>query len=248
MKKIFSKTKTKLWVCGLSFGLSMLLSAQVLAQSSSTNYRLEESYFGIGGELEATSPNYRAQQSGGETGVGNINGNNYQANAGFNTKEEPYLEVSVTGGNTDLGDLSPSSTSTTTSTFYVRAYLASGYSVVIASDPPTYGSEQIDPISTPSAPTTGTEQFGINLRANTNPTTFGADPSHSPDGSFSFGYAAPGYNTANLYKYDKGDVIAQSDSSSGRTDYTISYIYNIGPLSPAGTYIFVQDLVVIGTY
>ncbi|HYF97284.1 MAG TPA: hypothetical protein VD947_04600, partial [Patescibacteria group bacterium] len=83
---------------------------------------------------------------------------------------------------------------------------------------------------------------------NTSPTTFGADPSQSPDGSFSFGYAATGYDTANLYKYVKNDVIAQSDESSGQTNYTISYIYNINSLSPAGVYVFNQDLVVIGTY
>lgn len=240
--------KLKLKILGLVFLGCVLLPVQVLAQSSSTNYRVEESYFGIGGELEATSPNYGAQQSAGETGVGNTSSSNNQANAGFNTKQEPYLEVSVTGGATDLGDLSSSSTATTTSTFYVRAYLASGYSVVIASDPPSYGSEQIDPLATPTASSAGTEQFGINLKANTNPTTFGADPSQSPDGSFSFGYAATGYDTANLYKYVKNDVIARSDESSGQTNYTISYIYNINSLSPAGVYIFNQDLVVIGTY
>jgi hypothetical protein len=242
--------KIKIPICALILILpaAIAIPPLALAQSSSPNYKIEESYFGIGGELEATSPGYGSQQSAGETGVGNTSSTNYQANAGFNTKEEPYLEVYVTGGSTDLGDLSSSSTATTTSTFYVRAYLASGYSVVIASDPPSYGVEQIEPLTTQTASSAGTEQFGINLKANTSPTTFGADPSQAPDSSFGFGYAAPGYDTANVYKYAKDDIIAKSDKSSGRTDYTISYIYNISSLSPAGTYIFTQDLVVIGTY
>jgi hypothetical protein len=99
-----------------------------------------------------------------------------------------------------------------------------------------------------AAASPGTEQFGINLKANTSPTTFGADPSQAPDSSFGYGYAVPGYDTANVFKYNKGDVIARSDKSSGRTDYTISYIYDISSLSLAGEYIFTQDLIVIGTY
>ncbi|HEX5796825.1 MAG TPA: hypothetical protein VFX86_00360 [Candidatus Saccharimonadales bacterium] len=250
MKTLAKDTKAKLSKI-ISLVTAFVLCALpvgVLAQTSSPNYRIEESYFGVGGELDASSPGYRAQQSVGETTVGNTSSTNYQANAGFNTKEEPYLEVYVTGGSTDLGDLSPSSAATTTSTFYVRAYLASGYSVIMASDPPSYGAEQIDPLSTQTASTPGVEQFGINLRANTSPITFGADPSQAPDSSFGFGYAAPGYDTANVYRYIKDDVIARSDKSSGRTDYTISYIYNISNLSPAGLYVFTQDLIVVGTY
>lgn len=249
MENISKKIKIKISIFGLALLFFITITtSQVFAQSSSTNYRIEESYFGTGGELDASSPNYKAQQSTGETGVGNTSSSNYQANAGFNTKEEPYLEVYVTGGSTDLGDLSTSSTATTTSTFYVRTYLASGYSVIIASDPPSYGAEQIDPLATQTASSVGTEQFGINLKANTSPTTFGANPSQAPDSSFGFGYAAPGYDTANLYKYVKDDTIAKADKSSGRTDYTISYIYNIGSLSPAGVYVFTQDLVVVGSY
>lgn len=251
MKNGFPKFKIKVRLLSLAFLLGFIYmydNVPVFAQSSSANYKIEESYFGNGGELDANSPNYNAQQSAGENGVGNTSSSNYQANGGFNTKQEPYLEVYVTGGSTDLGTLSPSTAATTTSTFYVRAYLASGYSVIIASNPPSYGANQIDPMGTlgPSVP--GTEQFGINLRANTNPTTFGADPSQAPDSSFGYGYATPGYNTPNQYKYIKDDVIARSDKSSGRTDYTISYIYNISSLSPAGEYVFNQDLVVVGTY
>ncbi|HET7673572.1 MAG TPA: hypothetical protein VFK11_03620 [Candidatus Saccharimonadales bacterium] len=248
MKKHLSKIKPIRIFAGMLLLLFVILPVKTFAQTSSTNYKIEESYFGVGGELDANSTNYNAQQSVGENTVGNTSSTNYQANAGFNTKDEPYLEVYVTGGSTDLGTLSPSSTTTTTSTFYVRAYLASGYSVIINSDPPSYGSEQIDPLASQTAASAGTEQFGINLKANTSPTTFGANPSQAPDSSFGFGYAAPGYDTANVYKYNKGDVIARSDKSSGRTDYTISYIYDISSLSPAGEYVFTQDLIVIGTY
>lgn len=247
MKKIIKAKKWKLTAALVAVFLTLPLNIRVFAQTSSTNYRVEESRFGTGGQLDANSSSYSSQQST-ETSIGNVNGTDYQGNAGFNTKDQPYLEVKVTGGSTDLGTLSPTSTATTTSTFYVRAYLASGYSVIMASDPPAYGTEQIDPMTTQASSSVGVEQFGINLRANTSPTTFGADPSQAPDSSFSYGYAAAGYDTPNKYKFAKNDVIARSDKSSGQTDFTISYIYNISALSPAGSYIFNQDLVVVGTY
>jgi hypothetical protein len=106
----------------------------------------------------------------------------------------------------------------------------------------------LTPLASQTASSAGTEQFGINLKANTSPTTFGANPSQFPDSSFGFGFAAPGYDTANLYKYVKNDVIAKSNSSSGRTDYTISYIFNISNVTPAGIYTLNHDLVAIGTF
>ena len=226
-----------------------LLQGDTLAQSSSPNYKLEESFFGLGGELEASSTNYEARQSVGETGVGNISSTNFQANSGFNTTDAPLLEIYVPDSSIDLGVLSSGSPTTTTATFYVRVYLASGYAVATVSNPPTNESgDTIDALSTPTASSPGTEQFGINLVANTSPVTFGADPAQSPDSSFSFGYASPDYDTANVFKYQPGDSIAQSDSSSGRTDYTISYLYNINSVSPAGIYTFEQDLVAVSTY
>lgn len=227
----------------------MSLSAVVHAQTScSGNYCATETFFGSGGDLNDCSTNYCAKLSAGETGVGNSKGTNYQAQAGFNTTDAPFLEFFVTAANINLGALSTASTATATAQFYVRAYLASGYSVVTASNPPSMGSYNMHTMSSQAASSTGQEQFGINLVANTSPTTFGANPSQYPDSTFGSGYAAAGYNTANMYKYNKGDVIAASNSSSGRTDYTISYIFNISSITPGGTYNFNQDLIAVATY
>jgi hypothetical protein len=202
MKKSLEKIEFRRYILAavLFVAVMTVLPIKAFAQTSSTNYKIEESHFGPGAELDANSAHYNAQQSVGEETIGNTSSTNYQANGGFNTKDDPYLEVSVTGGNTDLGTLSPSSTSTTTSTFYVRAYLASGYSVIINSDPPTYNTHQITPMPSQAAASPGTEQFGINLKANTSPTAFGADPSQAPDSSFGYGYAVAGYDTSNVYK------------------------------------------------
>lgn len=221
----------------------------VLAQSSSTNYRVEESTFGVGGELDASSPNYRSKQSAGETTIGNTSSANYQANAGFNTTDQPMLEFEVTSGNIDLGVLNTASTATANGTFSIRTYLSGGYVVTAVNDPPKNESGvALNSLTSPTASSAGAEQFGINLVANTSPTTFGSNPSQSPDSTFGFGFASSGYNTANLYKYVKGDKIAESATSSGKTIFTVSYIFNVSALTKAGNYNTDQTFVVTSTF
>jgi hypothetical protein len=220
-----------------------------VATYSSTNYGIDEVYMGAGSVNNAASASYQACASLGATGAGNSSSANYQANAGPCTTADPYLEFSVTNPNTDLGILSSSSTAKTTATFYVRTYLASGYIVVNASDPPSAGAggayHQLTNLASPTSPVTGTEQFGINLVANTG---FGADPVQVPSSSYSYGAAYTDYDQTDKFKYVKGDTIAYSNSSSGETDYTISYIYNISDVTPAGVYVLNHNLVCTSTF
>lgn len=222
------------------------------AQSCSPSYQVNETFFGNGGELSACSTNYCSKQSAGETGVGNTASTNYQAQAGFNTDRVPSLTFIVNNTNADLGILTAGTTATTTAAFSVKTYLASGYVVITESDPPSNGFHSLQPLSSPTASNSSQEQFGINLVANTTgcsaPTNFGANPIQVPDSSFSFGTAASGYNTCGLFKYQKGDTIAQSTQSSGETDYTISYIYNTTSLTPSGAYVLNQVLVATSTF
>src|SRR5690348_4792647 len=111
-----------------------LLAASI---SSSPNYGVDEVFFGSGGELNACGNDYCAKQSAGEIAAGNTAANAFRAAGGFNTDREPYIAFSVAGSNADLGYLSKVATATTTGTFAVKTYLASGYVVQLASDPPT---------------------------------------------------------------------------------------------------------------
>jgi hypothetical protein len=218
------------------------------AQSSSSNFQVNEVFFGSGGELHACSTNYCSKQSAGETAVGNTASPNYQAQAGFNTSREPYIEFTVSNTNVDLGTLTATSTKTATATFTVKAYLAHGYNVVNASDPPANNAYTMQALTIPTASSVGTEQFGINLVANTSPTSFGADPQYIPNNTFSFGQVTADYSSPDLYKYVKGDSVAQSTSSSSDTTYTVSYIFNISNVTPGGSYVMNHVLVATGTY
>lgn len=222
-------------------------------QSCSSGYGVNEVFFGSGGELNACSGNvYCAKESAGEIGVGNTSGSAYQAQAGFNTDRTPSLTFVVNTTNINLGTISPGTTATATATFSVESYLASGYQVVTASNPPSNGSYTMQTPSTPTASNTSQEQFGINLVTNTTacgaPANFGADPAQAPDSTFSFGTATSNYNQCGKFMYHKGDVVAQSTKSSGETDFTISYIFNVTNLTPGGTYTLQHVLVATSTF
>ena len=138
---------------------------------------------------------------------------------------------------------------TATANFSVKAYLSHGYSVVNASDPPSNNGYIMQSISTvPTAASPGTEQFGINLVANTSPVTFGANRTYTPDSTFSNGLVAPDYSNTNLFVYRKNDTIAYSTASSSDTNYTISYIFNISTVTPGGTYDLHHVIVATATY
>ena len=235
-------------------------SCQPQAKSCSANYGVNETFFGSGGALNSCSTTYCTKQSAGELTVGNTASTTYQAQAGFNTDRAPYLQFIVNTTNIDVGTLDTSHTKSATATFSVKTYLASGYVVVNASPPPKNGSVTLNALSSPTTSTTGTEQFGINVVANScpanNPTSgaggcsgsLGAVPSQVPGSGFSFGAAASGYNTSNNFKYVNGDTIASSSTSSGETDYTISYLFNVSNITAGGTYTMQHILVATSTF
>jgi hypothetical protein len=238
------------------FILAFLVSSQLAAaQYSSGNYKSNEVFFGIGGDNNQSSANYRAQATAGVLGVGRYSSANYQAYSGFLTPNEPFLEFHIDTSTVDLGTLDLSSTKTGTADFHVRSYINTGYTVQTVSQPPTYTSgatsHTLAAMTTQGLAVTGTEQFGINLVHNTSPSSFGNNPSPQPDGTYATGIAAVGYDTTNQFKYNVGDIVAQTPSGSsgwGQTNFTISYIANQGPFTPAGSYTMVHDLVVVATY
>ena len=257
--------KHKKWVrVGSALLVALLLiPITVAAQSSSPNYRVEESYFGSGGNVDASSPNYRARQSTGALGVGDTSSPNYRSVAGFDTPSEPFLEAAIIGPDVDFGTLSPSSTSFASSqggdcncTFYVRSYLSYEYSVVSASQPPTSeNNDTIDAKATQGSPSSNdsVEEFGMNLVANTVPGSFGANPVNEPDNTFADGEAASGYETANEFKYAVNDTIARSPATPGnqgvgKTNYTISYIIKPANMTPAGQYTMRHILIVVPSF
>jgi hypothetical protein len=230
--------RRQLAVVGVSLLVLFVWAGPIVhAQSSSPNYKIEESFFGTGGELDASSPNYRAKQAAGETVVGRSASGNYQFYGGFNTTDTPLLEFAVDGGTYDLGVLDSGNTSSVAASFGIRNYLSSGYIVTVNGESPTLsdGGHTLAPMSSPSGVTPGEEQFGINLVDNSIPDV-GANPVYFPDNTFSYGTAVAGYDTPNIFQFNDGATIGMSPRSSGLTTYTLSIVANVARETPAGQY------------
>lgn len=238
------------------YAVLSLPAVLVRAQFSGSTYKIEEAQVGAtGSDNELTSTQYQARATAGDTAVGIVNGTTYQAIGGFTTSDTPELEVIASLLNLDLGNASTSTALTGTSVFGVRSYLAQGYVVIIRGAAPTQESNYtMSALASQTISTVGTEQFGINLALNTTgcatpaPANYGAAPAQVPDSSFSFGIANINYDDCGQYRYVDGDTIAQSSSSSGVTNYTISYLVNINTITRAGTYNFPHSVNVVSTF
>ncbi len=229
--------------------MSGLSSPLLFAQSSSSNYEINEYFLGPGGELDLSSASYSARATLGDLATGNLTGTNYQLYGGFTTTDVPYLEFVINGTTIDMGVLNSSTTGTGNATFSVRTYLAEGYVVHADGSLPTNESgDTIDGMTIKGASSQGEEQWGINLAANTTPAVFGAVPQQVPDASFSFGQVDNEYDDDGQFKYSATDTVAYSNSSSGETIYTVSYLMNVSPITEAGLYTANQTFVVTSTY
>jgi hypothetical protein len=225
------------------FGLVVLIAVFAVSivrpvyaqQSNSTNYSVDQAYFGSGAELEMSSGQYKATAGVGDTGAGAIQGVQFSSNAGGPTFTDPLLELIVSGGSTNHGTLSSSQTAFGAADIQVRTYNGSGYNLQITGQPPKQTIYTIPGLTTPTSSQTNVEQFGINLRDNSTPDV-GANPVQIPDSTFSYGVPTADYDTPNLFKYISGDIIAQSVTATGQTNYKMSYVLNIKTLTPAGQY------------
>lgn len=234
----------------ISFGGVGRVTAGGAPQSTSSHYSVSEVQIGGNGSaLKDCSGHYCAQEAVGSTVNGTASSANYSAQFGSFTNDKPLLEVIVVGGIQDVGVLQPTTTATVSDTIKIRSYLSNGYSLYVTGNSPGQGTHNLNTMAggCPCTSQPGTEQFGINLSANTTP-NIGAGPIQVPSGTFSFGSVHSGYDQSNHFKYSNGDNVAGSIKSTGETDYTLSMILNISPATPAGRYTGNFSAVVVPTY
>ncbi len=175
--------------------------------------------------------------------------------------------TSSTAGTIDFNQLfSPTDTSTATSQMAASTNAANGYVITVNGPTMTSGSNTIPAMAAQAAPTVGTSQFGMNLRANTAgvaasfPGT-SADITVASDGSGLKGQAFTGYQTIDQFKYASGDTVANSanngsgpgtvDNTPGPTNsqvYTASYIVNVAGNQLAGTYVSTLTYICTATF
>jgi hypothetical protein len=135
------------------------------------------------------------------------------------------LTFTLASATAALGTLSSSSTRSATSTMSASTNAATGYNITVSGSTVAGLTTSASPIVS----SIGTSQFGINLAANATPSV-GSAPS---GGS---GVAGTGYGVADQFKFLSGSTVASTSAPSNTTTFTVSYIANITPSTPAGSY------------
>lgn len=142
------------------------------------------------------------------------------------------LTFTLSSATVALGTLSTSSTSSGTSTMTAGTNANTGYSITVNGTTLTSGANTIAALGSPTASSTNTPQFGINLVSNTTPSV-GSAVSGSGTGTASSG---TGYATTNNFKFVTGDVVASASVPTNSNTFTTSYIANINGLTKPGAY------------
>jgi hypothetical protein len=149
---------------------------------------------------------------------------------------------SVSGNSINLGFLSTGATKAATSQFAAGTNSITGYNVFTLGNTMTSGNNIIPALNPATTSKTGVSQFGLNLRANTNPAV-GADP-QGPGTAV----AQAGYNSSNTFKFQNGDNIAQAIKPSDFNKMTTSYIVNISAAQPSGVYATTITYLAVGQF
>lgn len=136
----------------------------------------------------------------------------------------------ASGDYLDLGLLSPAHAVAGTTQLLVATNAQSGYGISVSGSTLVSGNNAIPTGSSPSPSQPGVNQFGLNLRANSNPTV-GSNPTGPGTGA-----PTGGYDTANAFTYHSGDLIASASTSDDFRKYTVTYLVNISPSLPVGVY------------
>ena len=214
------------------------------ATMSSTNYKINADSINIGGG-QSSSANYKMEGTIGEAATGDSASGSYGIEAGYQAMWDypPYLSFSLDGNYVNFGTLDYNLPSFDTTGFTVSTNADNGYAVTVAGNTLTHSnaSDTISAMGTAALSSIGTEQFGINLKDNSNPDV-GAE---AVGGS---GQAATGYDTADNFKFVSGDTIASASSFTYPTTFTISYWGNANITTESGWYTTVLTLIATGRY
>lgn len=144
---------------------------------------------------------------------------------------------------TDMGELSPDSTLTAQSQMAVGTNASSGFVITANGSSLAAGTNVIDGLASPTKSTPGTNQFGINLVANNEPTV-----GDNPEGTFANAVPSPDYSQPNHYKFVAGDTVAYSPNVSLMKKFTVSYIVNSSQDLHPGVYTTTVTFIASGRF
>lgn len=144
---------------------------------------------------------------------------------------------------TDMGEITPETTLTAYSQMAVGTNASAGFSIIAQGTPLSAGTNVIPGLEQPTLSQVGTNQFGINLVENTEPTI-----GINPEGDWANAVAAGDYSQPNHFKYVSGDEVAYSPNVSLMKKFTVSYIVNASRSLRPGVYTTTVNFIATGRF
>lgn len=148
----------------------------------------------------------------------------------------------ATGHQIDFGVLRPDSTAVDTSKFAAATNAPDGYHIIVDGTTMTAGNKVIPALNTPQGSQSGVSQFGMNLRANTNP-TIGLEPAGPGTAQPSSNYDQP-----NQFMFKPGDGLVETTAPNDRVTFTASYIVNVSEVQEPGVYTTTLTYICTGSF
>ncbi len=172
----------------------------------------------------------------------------------INTYVPPFLQfcLGVTISGTDcttasgsylnFGELSSNRARTGSTQMVAITNGTGGYVITINGTTMLSGTNAIPALTTNDVSRPGNSQFGVNLRANNDP-SIGSNPSGPGNGA-----VKPNYAVTNRYHFVSGEQVASSPVPDEFRKYTTSYITNIAKDQPPGIYVSTITYVCTATF
>src|SRR3990167_6067877 len=151
------------------------------------------------------------------------------------------------GGNSiDFGSFSTTATKFDDSVMAASTNGAYGYSITVNGATLTCttcnGTKTISALASQTASSTGSEQFGINLKNNATP-DIGAEVTGTGTAT-----ATANYGTVDQYRFVTADSVASVAGSTNANTFTASYIVNVAGTTEAGTYTATMTYIATATF
>jgi hypothetical protein len=142
----------------------------------------------------------------------------------------------------DLGEFSEVTAAAASSEFVLATNAGSGLTVTITGTTLTSGNNTIAEVFPAGVSSPGTSQFGINLRANGNP-SIGAEPNGPGTAT-----VRPEYNTPNVFRFVNNEALVSTNTTSDNRKFTVSYMTNISSAQAPGVYATTMSFICLANF
>lgn len=150
--------------------------------------------------------------------------------------------TTASGEYINFGELSSNVARTASTQMVIATNAMFGYSLSINGTTMLSGNNTIPALTANDVSRPGTNQFGVNLRSNTDP-SIGSNPSGSGVATVS-----ANYNITNRFRFVSGEQIASSATSDAYRKYTASYLVNIAKGQAPGIYVSTITYICTATF